>query len=209
MMPPPTRPGFRIILITSEVEGPLSIVDRISALDDVRFGLMLRDSERSLPRLRSMIDQLLTVELPAHITPIVNTTEADPGIPTDWWVHRPFLPGATFEGALPYGTSIHSHSDLETAGSGASYVTLSPLFPTPSKPGGDPLGSQQFGEIVAQTKIPVFALGGIDRLERVIAAREAGAFGVAGIRLGTGDNLSRLKDVVTYLSEPEVVEGAR
>lgn len=68
------------------------------------------------------------------------------------------------------------------ARAGADAVTLSPIWPTPSKPplavdkgGVGPLGLGPLSQAVQQLSVPVFALGGIDRVERVIACAAVGA----------------------------------
>ncbi|WP_267425406.1 thiamine phosphate synthase, partial [Methylobacterium sp. GC_Met_2] len=64
-------------------------------------------------------------------------------------------------GAL-IGVSAHAaHEVAQAAGNGADYVTLSPIFPTLSKPGyGPALGPD--GIVAARTAgLPVVALGGI------------------------------------------------
>ena len=77
------------------------------------------------------------------------------------------------------GVSAHSVRDVEAArDGGADYVTLSPIFPSASKPGyGPALG---FDAIVAAALIglPVIALGGIDAA-RIDDCRAAGAAGFA------------------------------
>jgi thiamine-phosphate pyrophosphorylase len=77
------------------------------------------------------------------------------------------------------------------------YVTLSPIFPTVTKPGyGPPLGPARAGRIAAETAfrrpphgkqsrvdgrggVPWLALGGVDSASRVAACMAAGAAGVA------------------------------
>lgn len=98
-------------------------------------------------------------------------------------VHMPLaaLPGARERvgGARLIGVSAHSLSDVAAATeAGADYVTLSPIFPTASKPGyGPDLGpgtiaaAQGFG-------LPVIALGGI-AAENLTACRQVGAAGFA------------------------------
>ncbi|MBL9005320.1 MAG: thiamine phosphate synthase [Myxococcales bacterium] len=68
------------------------------------------------------------------------------------------------------------------AQAGADAVTLSPIWPTPSKPelpiekgGVQPLGLHVLAQAARSLPVPVFALGGIDRVERVAACAAAGA----------------------------------
>lgn len=74
------------------------------------------------------------------------------------------------------GRSCHTADDLvRAANEGCTYATLSPVFPTPSKPGyGPPLGPPA----LAHAPLPVYALGGVTA-ENAGACRRAGAIGVA------------------------------
>jgi thiamine-phosphate pyrophosphorylase len=82
------------------------------------------------------------------------------------------------------GASCHSlHEAIEAESAGADYILLGPIFSTPSKIRfGTPLGIEKLGEVAGRAKIPVLALGGIT-VERVRKCRDAGAAGVAAIRL--------------------------
>lgn len=82
------------------------------------------------------------------------------------------------------GVSCHSLEETRAAESaGADYLLLGPVFETPSKLAyGPPLGLRRFSQIVAQIKTPTLALGGIT-IERVKPCLEAGADGIAAIRL--------------------------
>lgn len=87
------------------------------------------------------------------------------------------LPAASWVGA-----SCHDAEELELAARlGADFATLSPVRTTASHPGARPLGWERFAALVADARLPVYALGGVGPadLER---ARDAGAQGVAGIR---------------------------
>ncbi len=92
---------------------------------------------------------------------------------------RPWLP----EGFL-VGVSVHSRAEaVEAWTSGADYVLLGPIFPTPSKAGmGPPLGLAAFHDICSEVSLPVIGLGGISA-ETVQTVLQAGAAGVAAIRL--------------------------
>lgn len=78
------------------------------------------------------------------------------------------------------GVSCHSLAEARQAASeGADFVTLSPIFPTDSKPGyGPPLGLETLAEVCEAVEVPVYALAGVTP-ERVAECREAGAYGAA------------------------------
>jgi thiamine-phosphate pyrophosphorylase len=82
------------------------------------------------------------------------------------------------------GVSCHSLDDARKAETdGADYILLGPIFDTPSKRSyGPPLGLNQLSEVATRIRIPVLALGGIT-VERVRPCLDAGATGIAGIRL--------------------------
>jgi len=86
--------------------------------------------------------------------------------------------------SLKIGASVHSLNEyLLAAAEGASFVTLGPIFATPSKSGyGPPLGLELLTTVCHCASIPVFALGGIN-LENYRSCLAAGAAGIAAIRL--------------------------
>lgn len=86
---------------------------------------------------------------------------------------------ATSGGGLLVGRSCHSDEDVRRAAAeGADYVSVSPVFPSPSKPGyGPPLGVGGLARAVLSSEVPVFALGGIT----AATAPECLAAGVAGV----------------------------
>lgn len=79
------------------------------------------------------------------------------------------------------GRSCHGADELAAAAAECvDYVTVSPVFPTTSKPGyGPPLRPSGLAALCATTTLPVYALGGIRTPEDVRACRSAGAAGVA------------------------------
>lgn len=82
------------------------------------------------------------------------------------------------------GVSCHSLEEAATAESaGADYLLLGPVFETPSKLAyGPPLGLEKFGEIASRLRTPILALGGVTP-DRVKACIDAGAAGIAAIRM--------------------------
>ena len=77
------------------------------------------------------------------------------------------------------GISAHSDADIAAAtAAGADYATLSPIYPTQSKPGyGPALGVAAIAR-AAQAALPVLALGGVTAV-RAPACFRAGAAGIA------------------------------
>lgn len=64
-----------------------------------------------------------------------------------------------------HGVSVHSEQELARAmGGGASYAMLAPVWAPNSKPGDTraTLGPQGYEELLAQSSIPLYALGGVD-----------------------------------------------
>ncbi len=79
------------------------------------------------------------------------------------------------------GRSCHDEAEVRRAvGDVASYVTVSPVAPTASKPGyGPPLGPSGVRRLVAAADgTPVFALGGVTA-DNARSYRDAGAYGIA------------------------------
>lgn len=77
--------------------------------------------------------------------------------------------------------SCHDLSEIEQADAiGADFVLLSPVNATPSHPDTQGMGWDRFSALVAQSPLPVYALGGMQP-DDLLRMRSAGAFGVAGI----------------------------
>lgn len=84
---------------------------------------------------------------------------------------------------LLLGCSCHNLEELEKAAQlQADYVIISPVLPTRSHPGAEGLGWKRFADLVARTRIPVYAMGGLTWSD-LPTARAAGARGIAGISM--------------------------
>jgi thiamine-phosphate pyrophosphorylase len=99
-------------------------------------------------------------------------------------------------GGFQIGVSCHSVEGACTAEhGGADYIFFGPVFPTPSKASfGLPQGTERLRDICKAVRIPVLAIGGVT-LENASACIEAGATGIAAIRLfqETPNAAARLK----------------
>lgn len=92
-------------------------------------------------------------------------------------VHLPAqAPLETLPGLI-VARSCHTEEEVRTAK--ADFVTFSPVFASPGK--GEPVGLDALRS-ACRYPVPVFALGGITR-QNAAACIEAGAAGIAGIRL--------------------------
>lgn len=80
------------------------------------------------------------------------------------------------------GVSCHDAAELEHAARiGADFATLSPVLPTDTHPGAPALGWDAARALIANARIPVYALGGLG-LADIATARASGAQGIAAIR---------------------------
>ncbi|WP_097460942.1 Nudix family hydrolase [Mangrovitalea sediminis] len=82
---------------------------------------------------------------------------------------------------LLLGVSCHSIEQLQHASTlKADLATLSPVMPTQSHPEAPPIGWSGFETAVAQSHLPVYALGGLGEAD-ITTARQHGGRGVAAI----------------------------
>ena len=80
---------------------------------------------------------------------------------------------------LLVAASCHTHADVMRASAlDVDFVVVGPVRATPTHASATPLGWKAFGDVIAGTRVPVYALGGLDAgdLDQAIAH---GAHGVA------------------------------
>ncbi|MEU5948291.1 thiamine phosphate synthase [Micromonospora sp. NPDC047465] len=153
---------------------PLAEVVARAVAGGVRW-VVLR--ERDLPRAERAD---LAVELRAILAEVGGTLVVAGPDPLDGdAVHLP--------SAGPYppprlglvGRSCHDEAELGRVTS-EDYTTLSPVFPSRSKPGyGPPLRPEGLPGLIEASPVPVLALGGVETPEHLHACIAAGAAGVA------------------------------
>ncbi|RJO67055.1 MAG: thiamine phosphate synthase [Myxococcales bacterium] len=100
------------------------------------------------------------------------------------------------------GVSTHSVAEAEAAErAGADFVTLGPVYETPSKAGmGEPLGPTEVGRGVKACRIPVFGLGGVS-VDRLDEMKRAGIGRISVIRavLAAADPAQAAADLLARL----------
>jgi 8-oxo-dGTP diphosphatase len=132
------------------------VLDALSDNPDLRRSLLLN----------SDIERARELGLGVHLRAAQLRELHERPLPPDAWV----------------GASCHDAVELELAAwLGADFATLSPVNRTASHPEAAPLGWERFAQLVAEARLPVYALGGVGP-EDLQRARAAGAQGVAGIR---------------------------
>ena len=99
----------------------------------------------------------------------------------------------------PIGVSCHSSEEVKQAeADGATFAVFAPVFGKKDVPKAHPAGLAQLRE-ACKVKIPVLALGGVT-LGNVKSCLEAGASGIAAIRLFQENDIKNVVRIVRYKS---------
>ncbi|MBB5824297.1 thiamine monophosphate synthase [Micromonospora carbonacea subsp. aurantiaca] len=109
------------------------------------------------------------------------------------------------------GRSCHDAAELARLTT-EDYATLSPVYPSRSKPGyGPPLGTLRLGALIRFSPVPVLALGGIETPDQVRACLAAGAVGVAvqGAIMRAGDPAGAAAALTTAWAEAAALTAVR
>lgn len=80
------------------------------------------------------------------------------------------------------GKSCHSLKQaIQAEREGVDYISIGPIFKTPTKPGYRPAGLKVLSETCQRLKLPIVAIGGINT-DNIESVREAGARLIAVVR---------------------------
>lgn len=173
------RGGARaVVLREKDLPAPerLDLARELRALLDPVNGLLIVASDADVARTAGAAGvHLARTETPPHARGLRRARDEP-------------RPGGT---DIIVGRSCHDAAELcAAAGLGVDYVTLSPVYASPSKPGYGPALGPAMAGLIADTPgcPPVYALGGITP-ERAADCRTAGAYGVAvmGALMGAAD----------------------
>jgi len=102
------------------------------------------------------------------------------------------------------GVSTHSREQaLAAQKDGADFITLGPVFFTPSKAAfGEPLGLAAFKEITGSLDLPVYALGGVKKnnIKETLGAGAGGVSMISGI-LAAADITKAAREALKKIAE--------
>ena len=102
------------------------------------------------------------------------------------------------------GVSCHSIHEIKQAVDHADFVVFGPIFKKKDVSGSSATGIEALHQACLE-KIPVLALGGIT-VENAGACLQAGAAGIAGIRLFQENEVGRVVDALRSLPQLNVVD---
>jgi thiamine-phosphate pyrophosphorylase len=200
-----------LLLITDRKQAAHPLIDIIaSALDGGCRWIMLREKDLPADERIALLSALLEIATPYNAFILVNddlaaaATTGAAGIHLPQNSHSPAKARAQLGPDAVIGVSAHNLDEANAAAnSGADYVTLSPVFISPSKPDyGPALTPSGFGAIATQLPIPVLALGGIEHANTK-EVMEDGAHGIAimGSIMRSADPTSDIRCFVDLIVE--------
>jgi thiamine-phosphate pyrophosphorylase len=194
-----------IVLLTDRRRAPRPLPEVVRAAVDggLRF-VVLREKDLPREERAALAHALRAVLAPARGTLIVAGPDPLGGDAVHLTAAGPYPP----PGLPLVGRSCHDAAELRRL-STEDYVTLSPVYPSRSKPGyGPPLGPDGLAGLVRRTPVPVLALGGVAAPEQVAACVAAGAAGVAvmGAVMGADDPAALVR-ALRAATEPLATAG--
>lgn len=164
-------PPLLVLTDRRQARRPLPEVVR-AAVDGGATAVVLREKDLGRDERARLAAALADVLRPVGGLLLV---ASDPTIPGDG-VHLAASDPLPGPGGRPVGRSCHDRAGVAAAAAeGCAWATLSPIFPSPSKPGyGPALGP----EVFAGCPLPVYALGGVTA-HNAASCTAHGAAGVA------------------------------
>lgn len=169
------HPLPRLWLMTDERQGE-SLWSSLEQLPP-GSGIVFRHYSLSAPQRRKLFDRIAKVARRRHLLLLLAGTAE---CARRWGAAGSH--GREFGRLWPRGlrsAPAHDLKEIQAAErAGADLIFLSPVFATRSHPGARTLGRTRFALLARQTKLPVIALGGMNRRR---AESLSNAYGWAGI----------------------------
>ena len=178
--------------ITDRQVCPIPLLDNIKrAIEAGVDFIQIREKDLSTRELVSLARSARDMKR-GHETKILVNDRLDVALAADLdGIHlgQSSVPAQQIRDKLPkpdflFGVSTHSLEEVGAARKhGANFITFGPVFFSPSKASyGDPVGLESLKKACQFARIPVFALGGVDK-KNYFECLLNGASGIAAIRL--------------------------
>jgi thiamine-phosphate pyrophosphorylase len=162
-----------VLVVTDRRQARLALPEVVAAaVEGGARWVLLREKDLPLPERAALAERLRAVLAPAGGRLIVAGVEPLGGDAVHLSATDRLVPAGLV------GRSCHCEAELARLTT-EDYVTASPVFPSRSKPGYQPLGLDRFGELCRLAGRPVLALGGVETPERAAECVQTGAVGVA------------------------------
>ncbi len=206
-----TNIDFRLYLITDRTQSSIDLFDAVeqalkggvkavqvrekdlSIRELTRIAFTLRELTRNY-KAKLFINDRVDVALSVHADGVHLGHES---LPVD-------AVKKISKGSLSIGVSTHDIREaLKAYQKGADFITLGPVFDTPSKRRyGDPLGLEVIKKVKDSLDIPVFAIGGV-KLDNIYEVIDSGADGIALISgiLSSDDIYGTTKDFINVIND--------
>jgi 8-oxo-dGTP diphosphatase len=152
------------------------------ALDRGLALVQLREKSWPASRLDAFAARLAPLVRSRGAAIVVNGSEDDArrlGADGVHWTSAALAAASRRPEGMLVGASCHKRDELARAASlGVDYAVVGPVKATPTHPGAAPLGWDAFARTIAETRVPVYALGGLVGADLDVA-RDHGAHGIA------------------------------
>lgn len=193
-----------VVVVTNRKLCPGDFLSHIHELARAKPGLIIL-REKDLPEAEYEIlwkqcqDICSNYEVPVAVNSRLETARRQGASHLHLPLHLLRQYSGELDGFSQVGASVHSVEDaLEAQAMGASYLVAGHIFPTSCKEGVPPRGLSFLKEVCQAVKIPVYAIGGINRNHvPEILAQGAGGFCIMSELMECPDPYRRL---CSYLS---------
>lgn len=192
-----TTPLPRLLLVTDRTQCDRPLLDTVAAAVDAGArGVLLREKDLPAVQRAELAGSIAAILEP--VGGLLVVAGSGPGAAAVHLAARDSFPQPRPD---LVGRSCHSSAEvIRAAEEGCDYVTVSPVFPSASKPGyGPPLGPTGL-QAIAGLGPPAYALGGVSP-DDVAVCLAAGASGVAVM----GPLMRDPRQTASYLQQ---LEGA-
>lgn len=188
------QPPILVISDRRQARQPLETVAEAVFAAGGRW-LLVREKDLAPEARLTLVREIVAIARPFGASVMISTDVAAARAIGAAGVHLPdggdvAAARAALGAGVLIGFSAHDAQGARAAtAAGADYVTLSPIFPSISKPDyGPALGLAALREVAARLPVPVLALGGVTA-ETISDCLDAGAAGVAvmGTVMGAAD----------------------